>query len=153
MVLSIARRRVLLAARFDFRRCTGAGSVVRRPRTASCAHAGPDQRADSDEIVRGIGEGKDPPDFLLSSMMQLAQPADRLAPSEALFDQLPFHLAHGEAGMSGGAPINGARRSRRVDILSYVWRGVARARPSTKGGASAVPVLFRARRQSGSVTD
>ena len=59
--------------------------------------------------------------------MQLPKAADRLAPPEALFDQLPFDLADIVARMSRGPIIDSALRSGGVNVLRDVRRGVAGA--------------------------
>src|SRR6202022_1485840 len=66
------------------------------------------QSAQSDEVVGRRGEGKEPADQGLAAVPQFAQPADRLHPAKALFDQFPFALAEGVPGMPGRASIDGA---------------------------------------------
>lgn len=76
--------------------------------------------------ARGNGEGEDPAHVLSTPMMQFAQPADRLPPTESLFHEFSFDLAHLEAGMPGGPCIDGALRPPRVKIRTHMRRRVAR---------------------------
>jgi len=95
-------------------------------------------------------------------MMQFAHASNHLAPAEAFFEQLAFDLADGEAGVPSRAPNHGARRSPSVEILRHMRRRVARASARYElrrivtlvrsECAAPVPLLFRARRQSGSIT-
>src|SRR5215475_1333855 len=81
----------------------------RRPRArCSRAYAHLNQCPDSHEVVRGIREGEDPTHFRSPAMTQFPQATDRLAPSEAFFDQLPFDLTDVVARVASGSVIHGA---------------------------------------------
>src|SRR5205085_9355011 len=61
-----------------------------------------------------------------TAVPQLAQETHRLHPSEALLDQLPFLLADGVAGMTGGARINRTGTADRLRKLSEMRRHAER---------------------------
>src|SRR5258708_2085295 len=104
---------------------SGQRGVMRHGGRGSCAHPDADERPDSHEVVRGVREGEDPTHFLAATMMQFAQPADRLPPAKAFFDELPFDLTDLVARVARGAPIDGTLGSRLMDVLRDMRRGVA----------------------------
>ena len=61
---------------------------------------------DANEVVGGRGQYKEPLHQVSASMTGLAQPADRLDPSERLLDLLSLDGADAIAGMAGGARID-----------------------------------------------
>src|SRR5712691_3044019 len=79
-----------------------AGAVTSRSR-------GPrEQCAQADQIVGRRGEGHDPIDEGAAAMPELPQAAHGFHPPEDLFDQLPFSLTDGIAGVTRRPTINGA---------------------------------------------
>jgi hypothetical protein len=72
------------------------------------------QSAESDDVVRGRGEGEDPRHEVPAAVAQLAQAADRLHPPEALLHELPLPLTERVAGVPRGARIDRAAAARRV---------------------------------------
>ena len=88
------------------------------------------QAADAHDVVRRGGEGEDPVDERSASVAQLPQTANRFHPAEALFDELPFLLTDGVAGVPGRARIDRAASARRM--LRDVRRDVGN-RGSTLG--------------------
>src|SRR3990172_5412157 len=90
----------------------------------SCRHRS-QQSSHSDEVVSGVAEGKHPPHACQSSMPQLAQQTDRLAPTKALLNELTFPLTHSVALVPRRARINGAAPV--AVVLGHLRRDVARA--------------------------
>src|SRR2546427_8118973 len=80
------------------------------------AHSHPNECPHPYEVVRRVGEREDPADFLPAAMMEFAQSTDRLAPAEALFDEFPLDLTHGEARVSGSAPVDRASEAPLMDV-------------------------------------
>src|SRR5882762_5223875 len=65
-----------------------------------------DQISNADQVISRSREDEDPVDAFATAMAQLAQQADRLQPTEDLFDAFAFPLTDLIARMSGGATIN-----------------------------------------------
>src|SRR6185436_8273332 len=79
------------------------------PRRRSCWRS--EQILNPDQVVHRGGEGEDPADQFHPAMVQLAKPADRLAPAEAFLDQFPLSLTHRVARMARRPPIDRAPRA------------------------------------------
>jgi hypothetical protein len=75
------------------------------PEYASCS--GLDELWQADQIVARHRQGELEAEFLDPPEHGPRKPADRLAPAEWLLDALSLLLAHGIAGMSCGARVDG----------------------------------------------
>src|SRR6267142_659518 len=78
------------------------------------------QISNADQVISRGREDEDPVDAFATAMAQLAQQADRLQPTEDLFDPFAFPLTDLIARMSGGATIN-CRAAIRI-VLGHVRR-------------------------------
>jgi hypothetical protein len=120
-------------------------TLIMRPRAGRLgAYTQTNQPAQADQIVDGLRETHDPRDPLPPSVAEVAQQADRLAPAEALFDQLPLPLTLPVAGMPRGAGIERAGWLGCMDIRRDMWRDVQGAERRDDGGL--VIALVRAER-------
>jgi hypothetical protein len=72
----------------------------------------------ANQVLGGCSEGEDPSNVEDSAIPNLAQQRDRLQPSEALFNALPFLLPDAIAGMVCGASINRAPAGPLQDLRS-----------------------------------
>jgi hypothetical protein len=101
-----------------------------------CSRADPDadERSHAHEVIRGVREREDPTHFRTTAMMQFAQPANRLAPPEAFFDQFAFDLTDLIADVARAPVIDGTRRAPLMNVLSDVRRRLARPDPGHKVG-------------------
>src|ERR1700681_5114142 len=93
------------------------------PEYASCS--GLDELWQADQIVTRHRQGELEAEFSDPPEHGPRKPADRLAPAEWLLDALSLLLAHGIAGMSRGARVNGGTPP--ADVLGDVRRHVERA--------------------------
>src|SRR6202795_3761112 len=90
------------------------------PDCGSCG--GLEELWQSDQIVTRLRQGELEAEFSDSPEHGPRKPADRLAPAEWLLDALSLLLAHGIAGMSRGARVDGGAPS--ADVLGDVRRHV-----------------------------
>src|SRR5882672_2390489 len=65
------------------------------------------QISNADQVISRGREDEDPVDAFAAAVPQLAQQADRLQPTEDLFDSFAFPLTDLITRMSGGSTING----------------------------------------------
>src|SRR5215469_15670971 len=84
---------------------------------------GSQKLGDADEVIGGRGQDEEPFDQLAPTMACLAQAANRLDPSERLFDPLSLDRAEAITRVAGGATVD--RRATVGVILRDVRRAAA----------------------------
>src|SRR5882757_7457068 len=98
------------------------------PDRGSCR--GSEELWQADQIVAGHRQGELEAELCDAAEHGSRKPADRLAPTERLFNTLPLLLAYRIAGMPRGAGVNG--RPPAADVLCDVRRHVERAHVGDK---------------------
>src|SRR6185503_19059597 len=95
-------------------------AMIGIPSASSASRPLRDEVAPAHQVVGSGAEAKQPVDEASAAVAEFPKEPYGLHPAKGLFDQFPFALAHGVAGMARGAAIDGAPSG--TGVLRHVRR-------------------------------